>query len=278
MGIRGLTTYVEQRSDQLFETFQLKDCSLVIDGNSLVAQLYQRVYKAHSAFGGDYDAYADSVRHFFNVLRKCNVIPFILLDGGYEVKKLKTVKSRFQTRICDARKVSPLVQMKRSVFPLMLIAVFKEVVFEMGIKLVQCGFEADHEIAAVARAMKCPVISYDSDFYIYDVLYIPFDTFSLEAVEIGVSPEGTKLYAIDCKVYKVENFLMSFGGLDKTVLPLMATVLGNDYIQKNVFQNFFSKIKHPKSHTSSDTQRHIVGLLTWLRGKTPDEAVAMVSL
>lgn len=53
----------------------------------------------------------------------------------------------------------------------------------LGIMHVQCDFEADNEIAAIARQLKCPVLSYDSDFYIYDVLYIPFSSVKLEPVK-----------------------------------------------------------------------------------------------
>ncbi|XP_067006897.2 protein asteroid [Anabrus simplex] len=275
MGIRGLTTYITKRSDRYLEPYELHDTYLVIDGNSLASQLYCNRSKCNSAFGGDYDLYANCIATFFRMLKKCNISPLVILDGGYELRKWSTVKSRLRKKIISAGTVTPVTQSRIKSFPLMMKEVFKDVLKELEVPCVQSLYEADDEIAAIARQLDCPVLSYDSDYYVYDVLYIPFDTFSFEPSSRYCS-DGSAPYYISCKIYKVEKFLHSFGGLQKSLLPLMAALLGNDYIKKSVFSNFLSQIKRPRSRTMNDTQKSIAGLLQWLRQETFETATSKI--
>jgi hypothetical protein len=82
---------------------------------------------------------------------------------------------------------------------------------------------------------------------------------------------------INCQIYNIEKFLDSHGGLDKSLLPVMAALLGNDYIEHKVFEYFLSQIKLPKNRSLSKTQRHIMGLFEWLRKETVETAVKKVS-
>ena len=66
---------------------------------------------------------------------------------------------------------------------------------EKNIRCTQCLFEADNAIASVAKILNCPVLSYDSDFYIYGSLYIPFNTLDKYAIKSGTG----KGYMIRCK-------------------------------------------------------------------------------
>lgn len=101
MGVRGLTTFIAKNTEQYLDPFELHDCNLVIDGDNLASQLYNRT--KFSAFGGQYDEYYKQVCSFFHLLKSCNVTPFVLMDGGYEEKKMRTIKGRLQTRICAVK-------------------------------------------------------------------------------------------------------------------------------------------------------------------------------
>jgi hypothetical protein len=147
----------------------------------------------------------------------------------------------------------------------------------MQIPFAQSDFEADSEIAAIAQRLGCPVLSYDSDFYVYDVLYIPFSTVILEPVQYGSVYDKDVRNHINCHIYNIKKCLYSLGGLDKSLLPVMAALLGNDYIEHKVFENFLSQIKLPKNNSVSKTQRQIMGLSKWLRKETVDTAVEKVS-
>ncbi|XP_012236381.1 protein asteroid-like [Bombus impatiens] len=228
MGIPGLTTYINNRSDRYLEYYELHNTYLVIDGNSVCCSIYNLYAKCNCAFGGDYDNYAQCVSDFFNDLLRCKVTPLVLFDGGSENKKFRTIIKRTKQKIRAAWSFSPLNQRNMKFFPLMLQEVFIDVMREKNIRHVQCLFEADNDIASIARILNCPVLSYDSDFYIYGTLYIPFDTLDTYVVK---NPNGNG-YMKCCKIYKVENLLKSFKGLHQSMLPLAAILLGfsKDYV------------------------------------------------
>ncbi|KAJ9584930.1 hypothetical protein L9F63_020736 [Diploptera punctata] len=276
MGVRGLTTYISKRSDRYLEPYELKCCTIVIDGNNIACQLYNWFSKCNCAFGGDYDKYANCVKEFFTLLLKCEVKPLVIFDGGYETKKLPTVRERLKKKLQTAKCVNPMTQSKLHVFPLFMKDVFMDVLRSLKISFAQSDFEADSEIAAIARQLKCPVLSYDSDFYVYDVLYIPFSSVVLEAVKYTEANDKSVKYYISCSIYRIETFLNSLGGLDKSLLPVLAVVLGNDYIEKQVLQNFLSQIKCPKHRSLNNTQRQIVGILEWLRNEKLETAVTKI--
>ncbi|XP_047987328.1 protein asteroid-like [Leguminivora glycinivorella] len=276
MGVRGLTTYINYNQKAFLRDHLLHDTNLVIDGHSLCAQLY-RLLNSFSAFGGDYDKFAAYVKTFFKNLRKCNITPYVIFDGAYERRKLKTAYSRLKARIRGASELDPVTQSSLQIFPILLRDTFRDVLVEMGIAYTVCEFEADDEIAAMARHLDCPVLSYDSDFFIYNVLYIPFNTIELKPTPIGTKENGEKINALECKMYKVEYMLKHFGGLEDELLPLLATLLGNDYVQKRVFNKFFSQLKLPKSKKKkNDQQRCIHGLFKWLQNETLESAIAKI--
>jgi hypothetical protein len=232
------------------------------------------VSNCNCAFGGDYDKYASCVRNFFSLLKRCNVTSLVIFDGGYETRKLPTVRARLKNRLSTAKIVTPATQSKFKCFPLLMYDVFRNLLNNMEISFAQCDYEADAEIAAIAQRLGCPVLSYDSDFYVYDVLYIPFSTVVLEPEQYGSI--HTRNY-IDCQIYNIETFTDTLGGLDKSLLPVMAALLGNDYIEHRVFENFLSQFKLPKNSSVSKTQRQIIGLCEWLRKETTETAVEKVS-
>ncbi|XP_031836862.1 single-strand DNA endonuclease protein asteroid [Nomia melanderi] len=271
MGIPGLTTFINNRSDRYLEYYELRDTYLVIDGNSVCCQIYNLYAKCNCAFGGDYDKFAQCVSDFFDELLKCNVIPLVLMDGGCEDKKLKTVISRTKEKIRVASFFSPVSQQCMKFFPLLNNLVFKEVLREKNIRHVQCLFEADNAIAAVARILNCPVLSYDSDFYIYGTLYIPFDTLEPHIVK---SSDGQS-YMKRCKIYRVEYLLNSFKGLSQSMLPLAAILLGNDYVKHGIFKNFFRQLKLRGIGKKRYNHRYynIEATFIWLSRCTLDKAI-----
>ncbi|CAD1481211.1 unnamed protein product, partial [Heterotrigona itama] len=204
----------------------------------------------------------------------CKVKPLVLLDGGIEDRKLKTIIKRTKERINSAYSFCSLNQKKIKYFPLLIKEIFRDVMREKNIRHVQCLFEADNDIASVAKILNCPVLSYDSDFYIYGTLYIPFDTLDTHVVK---NPNGNG-YMKCCKIYKVENLLKSFKGLDQTMLPLAAILLGNDYVKYKTFKNFF---RHLKLRGASNKRRNhrqccIETTLIWLSKHTLNNAIIEV--
>ncbi|XP_046825213.1 protein asteroid isoform X1 [Vespa crabro] len=268
---RGLTTYILNRSEQFLQSFDLHDTYLVIDGSSIGCQLYTHYTKSNSAFGGDYDKYAECVRHFFWELKKCNIIPLVLIDGGYESRKSKTIMKRTRDKNQAAESFTLSNQNNVHYFPILMFYVFKNILKEMNIRHIQCLFEADNAIASVAKLLNCPLLSSDSDFYIYGALYIPFVTLENHV-------RKWRKYVKPCKIYKVETLLNTFSGLTESLLPLVATLLGNDYIQHYEFKNFYDNIKLPKiGRVNWNLQQcRIEAILKWLSKHTLNEAILLI--
>ncbi|XP_034471840.1 protein asteroid [Drosophila innubila] len=316
MGVRGLTSYIAQRAEVYLKPFELHNTALVIDGDNLACNLYKDVTGTYSAFGGDYDDFYRAVLQFFQVLAECNIRPYVLMDGGYEERKLRTVSKRLRGKISVIKKINPCASI--TLFPLHLKEVFIDAVKDCGVPLMRCVFEADDELAALARKLNCPVLSYDSDFYIHNVKYIPLITLTVkvltkqrkqsgsqshnrrlrqhEAKHVEKRTKSHKIMSgiktafsespakagktykyLDCCIYRVEH-LCGRGALGPEKLPLFAALLGNDYIARSAFRNFFAAGlgKAGRSRKLKQQQRRIRVILQWLREQTAESALNKV--
>lgn len=251
MGIRGLTTFIHNSTEYL-ENYQLKDSTVILDGFSLTNFLYE----AHesklsdenktSAFGGDYDTVAKVYVDFINWLIKCNVVPVFVFDGAREERKIETIKKRTKSKI--ALYGRPIKT--SACTPYFISDIIFDILNDMDIPFVKCHFEADPEIFVLAKLLKCPIISNDSDFYLTTVPYIPFKTINLDFESRTVS----------CKRYKVEKLLNHFGGLKLEFLPLVTVLLGDDFIKPDTFFRLL-RIKRG----TSDFNLRLSRITNWLR-------------
>ncbi|XP_039534824.1 protein asteroid homolog 1 isoform X1 [Pimephales promelas] len=263
MGVHGLTSFVEGNR-QFFTDMRLRDCRLVIDGCSLYFRLYFNS-GLDQARGGDYDMFAELVRQFFAALFECSVQPFVVIDGGMDQtdKKFKTLQERTQSKIREAHSLSK--GSRGCVLPLLVCEVFKQVLGELGVPLVQCISEADFEIASLAKHWGCPVLTNDSDFYIFDLIggYLPFSFFQWN----NVSGKATERY-IPAQRYTVNRFCSHFNHMNKHLLPLFAVVTGNDYTPGKITEIFFSRVELERvpsgRKTGHSSGPRIGGFLLWL--------------
>ncbi|XP_058789479.1 protein asteroid-like isoform X2 [Phymastichus coffea] len=150
------------------------------------------------------------------------------------------------------------------------------IVQRKNITIVQSLFEADNHIGSIARILHYPVLSNDSDFFIFDVKYIPYS--SLEnGIFINSSGNGYVKY---CRVFTNDNFIKNFHGMNKTSLPLAAALLGNDYIDSNLFEHFFSSISISDVFKESDLKNklhyRIEMLFRWLQHHSLDYALTII--
>uniref|UniRef100_I3J107 Asteroid homolog 1 n=1 Tax=Oreochromis niloticus TaxID=8128 RepID=I3J107_ORENI len=177
MGVHGLTTFVEGNRHFL-QDVKFRDSRLVIDGCSLYFRLYFN-HGLDQLHGGDYDAFASLLTQFLTALATCNIQPYVVLDGGMDPsnKKFDTLRQRLQSKIKEADNLSH--GRNGSVLPILTRDVFIQVLIQSGVPLIQCPAEADWEIACLAQEWKCPVLTNDSDFYIFDLPggYLPFRFF-----------------------------------------------------------------------------------------------------
>uniref|UniRef100_A0A182S925 XPG_I_2 domain-containing protein n=1 Tax=Anopheles maculatus TaxID=74869 RepID=A0A182S925_9DIPT len=316
MGVRGLTTYIAANASVYLKPYELHDTSLVIDGDNLCLQLFRKSLNNSVAFGGNYDVYYRIVVDFFDKLKLANVTPYVLLDGGYEKRKMSTVRYRLLQKV-EQMKGFHIAAISGTPPP-MLREVFVDALRVAVVSFMRCPFEADDEVAILARKLNCPLLSYDSDFYIHDVQYIPYVTLSNKVFhkvsdkegdnfKIGIvqrkqpkkaqhrtdgvryvaqygdesvlEGDGTDSYSyLDCCLYKIDNLIEPHDRLGKEMVPLFAVLLGNDYIGRGVLKPFFEAMQI--SHINRKFFRHdrrIKLFLKWLQKHTLESATLAIT-
>ncbi|XP_053405581.1 protein asteroid homolog 1-like [Mercenaria mercenaria] len=259
MGVRGLKYFVlmkEGNKDKFFTDYNLQGTKLIIDGSNLIYKLHS-FYKIPYQFGGDYDQFARKCKEFFGILKKLGVVPIVVFDGADDPNDMK-LKTHFDRMDQQSKKVEEIFKQfennrdnfllhpydnvsiqvqdqserKRRttdlfVLPLLSKITFRQVLVELGIVHAACMFEADSEIAVLANHFKCPVLSDDADFFVFELKYgvIPFDCLSeLLQSEERMSSKRVSIYYSKCFI---KEFKMEEG--DQYILPTLATFTGNDY-------------------------------------------------
>jgi hypothetical protein len=71
MGIRNLQKFVDDDL-KLLQEFELNNCDVVLDGNSIYHQIYNRS-ELICVFGGEYDRFYRDCIKLFNSFHKCNI-------------------------------------------------------------------------------------------------------------------------------------------------------------------------------------------------------------
>ncbi|XP_039974584.1 protein asteroid homolog 1 [Xiphias gladius] len=267
MGVQGLSTLLDTYR-QIYREVQLMKRRLVIDGCNLLYLMYfsSGLDQNH---GGDYAAFEDQIERFVNALRDCEITPYVLLDGGsdHTDKKLETLTLRAERRIKKAHQAA-VGGGKEDVLPNLAKMVFKQTLARLKVKVAQCFGEADQEIAALAREWRCPVLSNDSDFYIFDLPdgLLPIAHFKWEAVERS----GSQRY-IPCKSYNASSFCIVFD-IQPRLLPAFAALAGNDYVKMRRTESSVDWAQFDPGR--SEKSSYLEGLLWWLRDfREPREAL-----
>ncbi|XP_064802682.1 protein asteroid homolog 1-like [Oncorhynchus masou masou] len=259
MGVQGLTSFMEENGN-ILKDVHLRNSKLIIDGSNLFNLLYfnSRLDQSH---GGDYDAFEVQVCKFFKALRDCDIDPFVIVDGGsdYTDKKFETKKNRAQSRINTANDLSMGLQGSGGILPTLIEHVFKQVLSSLKVPYAQCICEADQEIASLARSWNCPVLSNDSDFYIFDIQagFLPISHFHWQKVPMQ---RGSSIRYIPCKQYTTTSFCRHFN-INRKVLPVFASVAGNDYIK---LHNMGVSLRWEEYTSMKGRFARFDGLLNWL--------------
>ncbi|CAB1334717.1 unnamed protein product [Coregonus sp. 'balchen'] len=258
MGVQGLTSFMEKNGN-ILKDVHLRNSKLIIDGSNLYNLLYfkPRLDQNH---GGDYDAFEGQVCKFFKALKDCGIDPYVILDGGsdYTDKKFETLKERAQSRINTANSLSMGHQVS-GVLPILIKHVFKQVLSSLKVPFAECICEADQEIASLAQRWNCPVLSNDSDFYIFDIQSgcLPISHFHWEKVSMY---RGSSIKYIPCKLYTTTSFCRHFN-INRQVLPVFAAVAGNDYIN---LRNMGVSLRWEEYSSMEGRFARFDGLLNWL--------------
>jgi hypothetical protein len=71
MGIQGLATFIEKKLG-LTKQIQLRNCDVVLDGNSIFHQMYSQ-NKLTCLFGGEYDRFYRYCTQLFESFATCKI-------------------------------------------------------------------------------------------------------------------------------------------------------------------------------------------------------------
>ena len=245
MGVKGLTSFLDSNS-QFLTDFKLRDTKVIIDGNNLFHFLND-LYHVDNNYGGDYDCFALATTGFFSTLMKCNVTPVVLFDGPYipSEKKIGTSIRRAKERILLAYHMT--LGLPGRATPIFCLDVFISCLDAMSVKHVTCDGEADGEIAELANLYRCPVMTNDSDFFIFDikagVILLDYVNLRIREDKSPSMPEESTCY-IDVQLY-LNHKLIDFFKLDADRLALFGTMLGNDKVDVKRFQPFLMSERLP---------------------------------
>ncbi|CAL8354082.1 unnamed protein product [Arctogadus glacialis] len=151
---------------------------------------------------------------------------------------------------------------------------FEGTLNDMKVPLVRCFGEADGQLAALARELCCPVLSRDTDFYIYD---LPEGVLPLTPFWHSVKQSQARS-DISCKRYTMSSFC-TFFNIDRHLLPIFALLAGNDYVNlRDVKWASYVPAGRPTMKFSAS----LVGLLSWLGARkdetTKDTLTAVMAL
>ncbi|XP_034729535.1 protein asteroid homolog 1-like [Etheostoma cragini] len=261
MGVQGLYNLLEHHQN-IYVEVEFRQSRLVIDGSGILHLLYfdSGLDQNH---GGEYAAYEALIEKFVKALRDCQITPYVVLDGGldYTDKKLETVTERNTDRVNKAHKAA-VEGSHQGILPQLANIVFTQTLARLKVQVARCYGEADQEIAALASEWRCPVLSVDSDFFIFDlpgpVGLLPISHFQWEAVQ----GTGSQRY-IPCKGYTTSSFC-NFFQIQPQILPAFAVLAGNDYVklQRSESPIKWAQFAGPDAYWKT---RHLEGLLRWLR-------------
>lgn len=191
------------------------------------------------------------------------------MDGGFDVtnKKFDTLLERAQRRVQQAHQAAA-EDRKCGILPRLTKLVFKQTLARLHVRLAQCYAEADQQIVALANELTCPVLSNDSDFYIFPLPagLLPIAHFRWRRVE----QTGSRRF-IPCKSYSASSFC-TFFHLRQELLPVLAALNGNDYVK---LRRADTRIRWAQfAPACCGTSERLHGLISWLKRFTsPGDAL-----
>ncbi|XP_072032638.1 single-strand DNA endonuclease ASTE1-like [Amphiura filiformis] len=252
MGLPGLYGHVKKHPD-MFHERHLRDTKLVIDGLGLLRHLYEGL---ESKFGGEYPQYHQNCTLFFDNLQRCGITAYIVFDGAWDLddKKFKTLLKRHKEKLHVAQAVSKERRYhgQRMLIPAFALRILQDMARDRSdVFAVTADFEADDEIVGLANHFKCPVLALDNDFFVYPLQggYIPFPNLEWKNPEMLIldqeSAKRPRKEYLSCSVFDSQDELCKTLGIKKDQLALLATIRGNDYMERDSLKAFHESVKVP---------------------------------
>lgn len=272
MGVQGLTSFMNGTIlDDVLEEIKLRDTRLLVDAFSLLHKINNGIYCLQSTFGGNYDEMGKKLESLFDTFKRCNIQPVFLFDGGRDKhdRKFQTSLKRAKSKLSDSMFLNACATSKNgslkvninqlinsgnyrvfgNLLPVLAYKVFIKLIKKYEFEIYQCYFEADYELALLANQfLHCPLLSSDSDFLIFDLLYgyIPINCLDINPEFEAENEERPYLPA---RIYKLDKFIDYYNtnicdyeglSLRKELLPIFAILCGNDFVDRSVFSSLLA--------------------------------------
>ena len=208
-------------------------------GLTMIGALYYEFLRIHDdMYGGNYTSLAREIEKFLETLLKYKIKPFLVFDGTIDDKKIVTLVNRthekLKATVAVAAETSSNSDHKcipsrtpsfsdRILKPILATYIVIDTIKRVlgGDCLFVADGDADIDIASLAIHHRCPVLSNDSDFYIFPLQYgyIPYSRFHWS------NPQSDGIYA---EFYFHEHFCEQFGICDPSLLAVIPAIMGND--------------------------------------------------
>ena len=234
MGIRCLTAFVEKYFTG-WKNSQVKG-KLIVDSSSVVPALLDNItIERNELCGGDYVSVARELSNFLQALVDAGINPIVVTSGTFNYGKANTIAHRVEEkRKYIANLLAPEEErdpeMKKRIIAARYLstdAIIDSVKRVLGGNhLVVADCDADVDIACLAIHHQCPVLSNDSDFYVFPLLYgyIPYSKFHWH------DKKGNILGTITGDFYSYQLFCEELGIYDESLLTVIPGIMGNDTI------------------------------------------------
>ena len=219
MGINKLTAFVNEFAR--WRRVEGVSGRLVVDGNNLLHEQHNMEWSN----GGQYREFQIAVKQFYSKLLGSGITPIVIFDGVHEEEKSSVLMRRkkdlldiIHARITD--NASREMKCKGRILPPLCSEVYRMALHDLNIQFYVADGEADVVIARVANHFSCPVLSNDSDFFVFRLIggYIPLSHFQW------------KLSVITAQVYHREEFATQLGFQSSSLLCAVPAIVGNDFI------------------------------------------------
>ncbi|KAI1283105.1 Protein asteroid -like protein 1 [Halotydeus destructor] len=285
MGILMFSELIAENQEQFTEPFELKDTNIVIDGLDLVRFLYKSSSQEfmNVQFGGNYVSFGAIVLAFFRNLKANNVQPYVILHGATHSQSFAQKWVRGENRhqsLEETVKYSKVFHEANDstdnyfvdLLPYLTLETLRNVLTELNIPCIRVVFGGGATIAKVADEVKGPVLSFNSDCYLFDLKY-GFVDFHAVYCDVDDIKEDD---IVHCKLYRRSRLINMFN-LKPEVLPFFASIFDTNYQRWSNHRNdeVFNVIKRLNvgQEETSLTNRNMRKcrmrqLLTWLKGKT----------
>ena len=217
MGIKGLSSFIKKKFTG-WKPANLQEWShIIIDGNNICYKLYND--HCTSSFGGEYDKFCFVVNEFFEKAGFNH--PIVIFDGpSYDSNKESTDRDRRVQSFVELHRsqCAGFTDDKLGNTPLFLISVFRDVLNHLNIEFHTANGDADNLIAALANHYECPVMSLDSDFFLFPLKkgVIYFERYY----------EDMNSYCL----FVIDEFMKQFSLPEYELCLILPLLFGNDFI------------------------------------------------